>query len=190
MLEMVITGIIFDKAQTGYDIKKEIEYGVGNFYKVSYGSLYPALARMTTKGLLEMTESAGGRNKKFYCATQAGRDAFLAWLDAPHDPEAHENILLKVFFFGRLSVEQRAKRLAELQSFLELSTFRLRQIEAQLHELCPEADMATDDVVYFEVSTLYYGLANAITSGRWLAHLAARRPHEEFMKDQAEKKEK
>ena len=47
MLESIILGMVSDNDFTGYDIKKLIENGIGVFYKASYGSLYPALKRLT-----------------------------------------------------------------------------------------------------------------------------------------------
>lgn len=66
MLESIILGMVSDNDFTGYDIKKLIENGIGVFYKASYGSLYPALKRLTDKGCLTTYEKPqGGRKKNF-----------------------------------------------------------------------------------------------------------------------------
>jgi hypothetical protein len=56
--------MVFDKPLTGYEIKKHIDQGVGNFYKASYGSLYPILKKSLDKGYLIMTEDTLGRERK------------------------------------------------------------------------------------------------------------------------------
>jgi DNA-binding PadR family transcriptional regulator len=183
MLDMIIIGVVYDKPLTGYDIKKELEMGVGNFYKAGYGSLYPALARMATAGLLTMTEPEGGRKKKFYQATEEGCAKFMEWLDAPFDPQGGDIVLLKIYFFGRLSPASREKRLAELAGFVELSQHKLRALEAEVLQVYSEEEILNDDVGYFELSTLYYGIVNGYTTARWLAHLAARRPHRKFIEE-------
>ena len=74
MLDYIALGMVLDEALTGYDIKKEIEAGVGNFYTASYGSLYPALKKLSDKGYLTMTEQLqGNRVKKYYEATERGK---------------------------------------------------------------------------------------------------------------------
>ena len=54
MLESIALGMLLEKDLTGYDIKKFIENGIGVFYKASFGSLYPALKRLTEKGYLKI----------------------------------------------------------------------------------------------------------------------------------------
>jgi DNA-binding PadR family transcriptional regulator len=174
MLDMVIVGIVYDAPMTGYDIKKKIEQGV--FFKASYGSLYPALARMAATGLLTMSETEGGRRKKFYQATPAGRDGFLAWLGMPFDPASGEDMLLKIYFFGRLPLSVREKRLSELAAFQELTMHRLKALEAEA-----AAHGEGDAVGYFELATLYYSIKKAHTTGLWLSHLADRRPLGELL---------
>lgn len=56
MLESLILGIVYDEDLTGYDIKKNIEKSFGVFYKASFGSLYPALKRLTGKDFVTTYE--------------------------------------------------------------------------------------------------------------------------------------
>ena len=56
VLEYVVMGTVLHKPSTGYDIKKEIEAGIGNFFKSSYGNLYPTLKKLTKKGFLTLAE--------------------------------------------------------------------------------------------------------------------------------------
>ena len=36
MIDYIVLGMVQDEALTGYDVKKWIESGIGNFYKASY----------------------------------------------------------------------------------------------------------------------------------------------------------
>ena len=176
MINHIIIGIIFNQPMTGYDIKKEVELGVGNFCKISYGSLYPALKKLTEQGMLTMTEKPqGGRIKKYYQATEKGKELFLEWLAAPFDPKSSDNPLVKIYFFGELPPDIRQKRLDELEHHNTLMLHQLEQMEKQF------ADEELNDRYYFELSTLYYGIINGHTTKRWLVHLKEQRPHAELL---------
>ena len=72
----VCLGILSLGAATGYEIKKMVEDGMFNhFIEASYGSIYPALTRMTDNGLLDCREEsrAGRPDRKVYSITGAGR---------------------------------------------------------------------------------------------------------------------
>ena len=78
MLESIALGMLLEKDLTGYDIKKFIENGIGVFYKASFGSLYPALKRLTEKGYLTTRDKPQGSRKKiFYHITEEGRKQFF-----------------------------------------------------------------------------------------------------------------
>jgi len=176
MLEFIILGMVLDEPLTGYDLKKEIELGVGNFYNVSYGALYPMLKKLHGKGLVTMEECPqGGRQKKYYQATQAGRSAFWEWLSVPFDPADNSNALVKIFFFGALEPDVRRKRLEEIENYNTRMIHQLEQMQKKF------ADQELDDLDYFALSTLYFGIVNGYTTHRWLEHLKERRPHAEFL---------
>ena len=113
MFEEIILGIIIEKDLAGYDIKKVIENSFGVFYKASYGSLYPALKRMVQKGYVtNYDESQGGRKKIFYHITEDGKQRFFEWLTTPMEVLDGTNPnLAKVYFFGKLSEEDRKQQL-------------------------------------------------------------------------------
>lgn len=84
---------------TGYDLKATIEQTVGHFWQESYGQLYPTLKQLHADGLVTLDEQPdGGRTRKVYGITPAGRDAFRAWLAEPPEAASVRNeMLLKVF---------------------------------------------------------------------------------------------
>ncbi|MDQ2826923.1 MAG: PadR family transcriptional regulator [Actinomycetota bacterium] len=50
MLELAILGLLKEQELHGYELKKRLTEALGAFSSVSFGSLYPALARLETAG--------------------------------------------------------------------------------------------------------------------------------------------
>jgi len=170
-------GMLLREALTGYDIKKEIEAGIGNFYKASYGSLYPALKKLAAKGHLTMTEAAeGNRQKKYYQTTELGRKVFLEWLSTPLDSETNgDSQLAQLYFFGELPRDVREQRLLEYEFHAQRILRELQAVEKQFFIETP------DDRDYFELSTLYYGIQNIQNTIRWLRHIREQKPLSDFL---------
>jgi len=182
MLDYIVLGMALHEPVTGYDIKKEIEAGVGNFYKASYGSIYPALKKLTDKGFLTMVEKPhGGRIKKYYEATELGKSEFLKWLSSSFDPNSDETTsLATIFFFGELSEDVRNRIIGEYEFYMEQGLRKLREIEEEYGHLIE------NDRDYFELATLYYGIQNGINSLRWLKYIKEKKPLSEFLHEDEE----
>ena len=76
-------GILSRGDATGYEIKKMVEEGLfSHFIEASYGSIYPALTRMTEDGLVTFrSESQDGKpDKKVYSITDEGLGALKSAL--------------------------------------------------------------------------------------------------------------
>lgn len=76
----VCLAILFDGDASGYEIRKKSTEGEFSYFvEASFGSIYPALARLEEEGLVTATvEQQDGRPaKKVYSITQTGRNAFL-----------------------------------------------------------------------------------------------------------------
>ena len=185
MIEYVVTGMVLNKALTGYDIKKEIELGIGNFYKSSNGNLYPTLKKLTEKGHLVLTEQTQvERLKKFYMATESGKAAFLEWLTSPIDKNSViASILTRVFFLGELPKEIRSQKLQEYEIEIQRILNEQKKIEKQF------ADSIKTDRDYFEMSTLYYGLQTAQGMIRWLKYIKEEKPLATFIREENEEEQ-
>jgi len=169
VLDYIVLGMLLDEDLTGYDLRQRIEAGIGVFYKASYGSLYPTLARLTDKGLLSMREEPrGSRPRKLYRATTTGGTAFLEWLVLPMAVlEGATPHLAKVFFFDRLPADVRDERLAEYEMNNTTYLRRLTALATHYQE-CPD--------YYYKLSTLYYGICVTQETVRWCRHIRAGRP--------------
>lgn len=78
--------ILYEGEATGYEIRRLcVEGECAYFVEASFGSIYPALARLETDGLVtSRTEQQTGKPaKKVYSITDAGRAAFAEELAAP-----------------------------------------------------------------------------------------------------------
>ena len=58
MLELAILGTLKEQPLHGYELKKRLVDALGPFSSVSFGSLYPALARLQRAGAVEASEDA------------------------------------------------------------------------------------------------------------------------------------
>jgi PadR family transcriptional regulator, regulatory protein AphA len=112
---------------TPYELKQALERSIENFWPVPHTTFYDEPARLARAGYLSQSQEAGGRRRKRYALTGAGREALRAWADSPGAPPAQyrDEGMLKVFagadpqvvFAGR-GDWHRAK-LAELEGYLE-----------------------------------------------------------------------
>ena len=172
MLDYIILGMLYDDNLTGYDIKKYIENGIGVFYKASYGSLYPALKKLTEKGFLTMYEEPlGGRQKNYYKITNEGKKVFLDWLVLPINVLDGTNThLAKVYFFDKLSSDIRERQLLEYEINNEKYLRKLQALENDFDK------MENKDCFYYKLSTLYYGICITQETLRWCRHIREGKP--------------
>jgi len=177
MLDYIILGMLLNEDLTGYDIKKFVENGIGVFYKASYGSLYPALKKLTEKGYLDMYEEPrGGRQKKFYKLTDEGKKIFMDWLASPMNVLDGANAhLAKVYFFDKIPSEIRDRQLLEHEMNNINYLRKLQSLENDFNKL------KNKDCFYYKLSTLYYGICVTQESIRWCQHIRAGKPLSELI---------
>jgi len=177
MLEFLILGMVLDNDLTGYDIKKLIENGIGAFYKASFGSLYPALKRLTQKGYVTTSEQPhGGRQKIFYHITEDGKSCFLEWLSAPMNIFDGTNTnLAKVYFFDKLPAEIREHQLLEHEINNTNYLHNLKALEKEF------STMNNSDDFYYKLSTLYYGICITQKTIEWCRHIRKQKPLSELI---------
>lgn len=60
MLELAILGLLKEQELHGYELKKRLTDALGAFSSVSFGSLYPALARLEAAGAVRVVTLDGG----------------------------------------------------------------------------------------------------------------------------------
>lgn len=85
---------------TPYGLKQAVAASVGNFWSVPHSQLYAEPARLAAAGYVIEDQEEGGRRRRTYSITDAGREALRAWLvdvELPA-PEMRDPGLLKLFF--------------------------------------------------------------------------------------------
>jgi PadR family transcriptional regulator, regulatory protein AphA len=97
-----ILGMLSIKPMSGYDIKKEIEESISNFWTESYGQIYPVLKGLVAEKLVTKTveRGAGKPDRHVYSLTERGRKELQAWLAEGATPKVERNELLLKLFFG------------------------------------------------------------------------------------------
>ncbi len=128
----VLLGLLAHSPQTGYTIKKSIEYEYSHFWQESYGQIYPTLKTLVVEGLaVENSESSDGRGQIMYSITEAGKAELKKWLSiAPNIEKLRYEILLKISFgantepeiiFGHLDdfISRNNKLIDDMDGFIE-----------------------------------------------------------------------
>lgn len=83
--EHILIGLVCLAPASGYDLKRKFAATPMGVYQPSSGSLYPALRRLESKGLVRAADPSGesSRHRRVYEPTQDGRAAHATWLRAP-----------------------------------------------------------------------------------------------------------
>jgi DNA-binding PadR family transcriptional regulator len=104
----VVLGLLAIRPRSGYDIKAVVDRSTRFFWAASYGQIYPELRRLEEEGLIEGEDApSGGRNRRVYELTDAGRQALLDWLlGQTVTIELRDESLLRLFFADALPREQ------------------------------------------------------------------------------------
>ncbi|MBN7771755.1 PadR family transcriptional regulator [Clostridium aminobutyricum] len=151
----VLLGLMAKEPQTGYTIKKSIEYEYSHFWQESYGQIYPTLKALVKEGLAESVESQelkNGRGQILYKITEAGKKELKNWLsEEPTIEKLRYEILLKVSFgastepeiiLGHLDefIKRNDRSIKEMDGFLDffkgMSNKSDRHLDSELTAIC------------------------------------------------------
>ncbi len=111
---------------TSYDMKQLVKAGIGKFWSFPHSQLYAEPERLVDGGFLSSRKEEGGRRRRLYEITPAGRTELEAWLSepSPEGTELRDLALLKLYFCSLAPSE---------------AVVRVAKSAAQLH-----ADLATE----------------------------------------------
>jgi DNA-binding PadR family transcriptional regulator len=84
---------------TSYDLKQALDASIQNFWPVPHTTAYEEPARLARAGYLTARQEEGGRRKRVYALTEAGREALRGWAaDTTFSPpQLKEEAVLKIF---------------------------------------------------------------------------------------------
>ena len=101
----VCLSILYENDATGYEIRRLcVEGECAYFVEASFGSIYPALAKLEDDGLVSsrIEQQDGKPSKKVYSITDAGRAAFVQALHEPLDEEVFRSPFLLFARFAHI----------------------------------------------------------------------------------------
>ncbi|WP_026380720.1 PadR family transcriptional regulator [Afifella pfennigii] len=136
--------ILFQEEATGYEIKKMSTEGKYSYFvDASFGSIYPALARLERDGLVTCREEShpGKPARKVYAITEAGRARLLESLFEAPGPDVYRSEFLLICMYAPMLPKEVVrgaieKRLAQLSAEID----KLTQLSMQ--EMSPGARWA------------------------------------------------
>src|SRR4051812_343915 len=119
---------------TSYDMKRFVSGSIGYFWTFPHSQLYAEPVRLAELGLLTEEQESGGRKRRLYRLTDAGRSALQEWLAEPTDEptEIRDLAVLKLFFgsqaqphqvrdLARHAAETHRRRLAEYEAIAAIA---------------------------------------------------------------------
>jgi DNA-binding PadR family transcriptional regulator len=169
VLELAVLGLLHETPMHGYELRKRLNALLGAFRAFSYGSLYPCLKELLTRGLIaEEAETdiprAGRRSKIVYRLTAEGKER-LQDLLAEAGPAAWDDDGFGVHFafFGQTRADVRLRILEGRRSRLEE---RMESVRAALARTRERLDSYT-------LELHKHGLESVEREVRWLNELIA-----------------
>lgn len=171
----VILGLLLITQQSLYDLIKSFEAGVSLFYSASSGSIKRALDKLLERGAIEVASTdPGGRGRKVYRVTEAGREEFHAWMtgDLTGGPDVENVALSRLYFLGLLEPAERTPVLHRITERVEKDLAVLTALSDRLEgEDFPEEYR---DLAVHQIATLEYGIASHRFTLQWFRDHAAR----------------
>jgi len=139
----VVLGMLSLGPRSGYDIKTVVDRSTRFFWAASYGQIYPELRRLEEEGLIEGEDApSGGRSRRVYKITKAGRDALREWLfGSTVTIELRDESLLRLFFADALPRDEALLLLEGRKKGHEEYLQVLREIDARPGEDPPFVDL-------------------------------------------------
>ena len=173
MLELAILGLLYEVPVHGYELRKQLSLRLGGLRVFSYGSLYPALRRLTRAGLI--AEDAGPadgaqdpqglwsrRARRVYRITAEGKERFAELL-ADSGPQSFDDdgFGVHLAFFSRTPAETR----------LRILEGRRRAVEERREGLRAALARAGEQIDRYTRELHQLGLDTTEREVRWLNEL-------------------
>lgn len=142
-LKYAILGLINRKPITGYDITKEFNSGLVEFWYARHSQIYPELKKLTDEELISYKIVIQGEKleKKLYTITDKGKQCFQNWLkeDGPLEPTPKDVFRLKAYFCDEMD---RATMVKQFNSALDKHSKRLDYLEKSMDKLLKQKDIS------------------------------------------------
>ena len=159
-----ILGLLTNCPMSGYEIRQLVQWSIGQFWRESFGQIYPALKSLEAAGLVTRQPGSKGakspganggsqRTRHVYAITEKGRRALAHWVGSPFQLQVPRNeLLLKLFFGGTVPVSE---SIAHLEAFREMQLKGLDVLTATEQRLLTE--LSADPQLPYWLVTLDFG---------------------------------
>lgn len=101
-----LLGFLHGGEASGYELMETAQLLIGDFWSLTRSQVYRELSALAAQGLVEAGPT-GPRSRRPYRLTDAGREAFAAWIAEPPGPEQIRYPLLLTLAFGGFVDRQR-----------------------------------------------------------------------------------
>jgi PadR family transcriptional regulator, regulatory protein AphA len=133
----ICLGILTRGDTTGYEIKKLFEGGRFNYFvEASFGSIYPALNRLTQEGLVSVRAEAQAKrpDRKVYSITAKGQAAFVASLQTALPEDRYRSPFLFAMMFSDLMPNDRVGEMVDV--YIANTEAKLAQLQCDCERPC------------------------------------------------------
>jgi DNA-binding PadR family transcriptional regulator len=169
-LKHILLGLA-ERDCSGYDVKKEFDTSLRNFWHAELSQIYPQLRKLETDGLLssEKVESSQGPQRVLYHRTEAGEAALKEWLEAgPVVGTERMAFLAQTYFLHELdSDEQRLGFMEALRDYFAERLEYLQGIHDYWSKQYPGFPESLPDDEFYPQLTLSCGLHRIGATVRW-----------------------
>jgi len=142
-LKYAILGLVNRNPLTGYDITKNFNEGLVEFWYARHSQIYPELKKLTDEDLISYETIIQGEKleKKLYTITEKGRKSLQKWLaeDEPLEPTPKDVFKLKAYFCDEMDMDTLLK---QFESALNKHLERLEYLENSMEKLSKEKDIS------------------------------------------------
>ncbi|MFQ5947815.1 MAG: PadR family transcriptional regulator [Acidimicrobiia bacterium] len=162
LLDLAILGLLREGPRHGYELKRRLaEYG---FWRVSFGSLYPALRRLEKAGYISAEPGEGRR--KAYRPTPEGKAHFQEVLeDESTDAEEERAFRIRLAFFRYMEPDSRIGVLERRRAVL------LQRMEKARVSLRRAAERTKERVDRYTLALMEHGVRETEADIAWLDEL-------------------
>jgi PadR family transcriptional regulator AphA len=144
--ELALLGFLAEQPVHGYELFHRMcdPHGPGAVWHIKQSQLYALLNRIEGEGLIvgEIQEQANRPHRRLYSLTQAGKQAFAAWLVEPvkHGRNIRIDFMLKIYFARQqnpsLAIPLIEAQKAACQKWLEMQQTRsARHLDGSLDDI-------------------------------------------------------
>ncbi|PWK14948.1 PadR family transcriptional regulator [Tumebacillus permanentifrigoris] len=176
MYELYVLGELLSGPKHGYLLHAILKSALGPVRQISWGSLYPMIRRFEGEGLIspyEHRQEEGGRPRKVYELTEAGRARFQELMMEPLEYNLETEVVfqLKMLYFSHVTPEVRQ---SSLQQYLEYLEYNEEHIKGIYQSVSNNPHIPDEERVY-GLRMIDYRRNGLVSSIQWVEREIARK---------------